>query len=130
VRLDQLPLEVREHAASLQLPSSAIEPLLVRLVDALERRLGEPTERVLDAWRARDALLGREISWETHNPSGSSAPGTRPNRPKPSPPDRVRAGAANGRAQGVDDSGRLIVALADGSTTTLDSGEVHLGRAG
>jgi BirA family biotin operon repressor/biotin-[acetyl-CoA-carboxylase] ligase len=108
VELDQLPEELRPTAsrgagsplpaATLGLPSDAIEPTLARLLEALERRLAEPAEVTLEAWRARDALRGREIAW---------AGGT-------------------GRAQGIDGTGRLVVALADGAQTTLSAGEVHL----
>jgi BirA family biotin operon repressor/biotin-[acetyl-CoA-carboxylase] ligase len=98
VRIEQLPAGVRERAASLELPASAIEPHLERLVEALERRLAQPAESVLDEWRERDALLDRDISW---------------NR-------------GHGVARGIDDAGRLIVTLADSSTTTLAAGEVHL----
>jgi BirA family transcriptional regulator, biotin operon repressor / biotin---[acetyl-CoA-carboxylase] ligase len=101
VRIEQLPADVRRRAASLELPSSAIEPIMDRLLEALERRLAEPADSVLDAWRARDALLGRDVSWAQ----------------------------GHGRAEGIDGAGRLIVRLADGATTTLDAGEVHLGRA-
>jgi BirA family biotin operon repressor/biotin-[acetyl-CoA-carboxylase] ligase len=98
VRVAQLPTGVRERAASLQLPTSAIEPLLERLLGTLARRLAEPAEVVLEAWRARDALRGREVSWAR----------------------------GHGRAEGIDDSGRLLVALADSTSVTLDAGEVHL----
>jgi BirA family transcriptional regulator, biotin operon repressor / biotin---[acetyl-CoA-carboxylase] ligase len=101
VRVEELPQDVRERAASLELPSSAIEPLLGRLVEALGRRLAEPAESVLVAWRERDALLGRDVSWNQ----------------------------GQGAAQGIDEAGRLIVTLADGSITKLDAGEVHLGLA-
>jgi BirA family biotin operon repressor/biotin-[acetyl-CoA-carboxylase] ligase len=110
VELDRLPEELRPTptgsrragsplpAATLGLPSDAIEPTLSRLLGALERRLAEPTEATLDAWRARDALRGREIAWT----------------------------GGRGRAQGIDGAGRLVVALADGGQTTLGAGEVHL----
>jgi biotin-(acetyl-CoA carboxylase) ligase len=112
VRIERLPADVRVGAASLELPSSAIEPLLERLVEALQRRLAEPLESVLDAWRSRDALLGREISWGTH--------------PADQPPGRRERRGGRGRAAGIDDTGRLLVALPDGTTTELDSGEMHL----
>jgi BirA family transcriptional regulator, biotin operon repressor / biotin---[acetyl-CoA-carboxylase] ligase len=99
VRIAELPEEVRERAASLELPAGAIEPLMGRLLEALERRLAEPTGSVLDAWRELDALFGRVVSWAR----------------------------GRGIAQGVDDTGRLIVGLEDGTITTLDAGEVHLG---
>lgn len=99
VNIDELPPDVRGRAASMGLGPAAIEPTLGRLIEALERRLGEPVETVLDAWRARDALLGRKISWAQ----------------------------SSGRAQGIDEHGGLIVARQDGSRVTLDAGEVHLG---
>ncbi len=101
VRIDDLPEEVRPRAASLERPASAIEPFLADLLAALTRRLAEPVERVLEAWRERDALLGRDVVW---------------------------AGGA-GRAGGVDDRGRLLVGLAGGAVARLDAGEVHLGLA-
>jgi BirA family transcriptional regulator, biotin operon repressor / biotin---[acetyl-CoA-carboxylase] ligase len=101
VRVEQLPADVRKRAASLELPPSAIEPLMNRLIEALERRLAEPAETVLDAWQKRDALLGREVSWAQ----------------------------GHGVGQGIDSAGRLIVRLGDGATTKLDAGEVHLGSA-
>jgi BirA family biotin operon repressor/biotin-[acetyl-CoA-carboxylase] ligase len=52
----------------------------------------------LEAWRSRDALHDREIAWAS----------------------------GRGRAQGIDDSGRLVVALAGGGRAALDAGEVHL----
>jgi BirA family biotin operon repressor/biotin-[acetyl-CoA-carboxylase] ligase len=99
VRVEDLPEEVRPRAASLERPASAIEPLLADLLVTLAQRLEEPAERVLEAWRERDALLGRDVVW---------------------------AGGA-GRAGGVDDRGRLLVGLGGGAVATLDAGEVHLG---
>ena len=98
VRLEELPVELRAGAATLGYSPEAIEPLLQRLLAALRRRLAEPTAATLDAWRSRDALYGREIAW----------------------------GSGRGRAQGIDDMGHLIVALAGGAHTTLDAGEIHL----
>jgi BirA family biotin operon repressor/biotin-[acetyl-CoA-carboxylase] ligase len=85
-------------AASLGGSAADVEPLLEGLLDALSRRLAEPAERTLEAWRARDALYGREIVWS----------------------------AGHGRAQGVDERGRLVVALDGGEHTALGAGEVHL----
>lgn len=103
VHIEELPPELRKRAASLGLPQSAIEPIMDRLLQALSRRLAEPTDMVLGEWRARDALLGREISW-THGAG-----------------DSIRYG----RAEGIDDRGRLLVRCND-ATTVLDAGEVHL----
>jgi BirA family transcriptional regulator, biotin operon repressor / biotin---[acetyl-CoA-carboxylase] ligase len=98
VRIEELPAELRDSAASLGLQSEEIEPLLAQLLAALERRVEEPPAKVLDAWRERDALRRREISWA----------------------------AGHGRADGVDGDGRLIVELPGGGHATLDAGEVHL----
>lgn len=112
VRLEDLPAELRPGgtqiagegsglpAATLGLSPSDVEPTLARLIAALERRLGEDAATALEAWRTRDALRGREVAW-----SGGS-----------------------GRADGIDATGRLVVALTDGGSTTLGSGEVHLHR--
>jgi BirA family transcriptional regulator, biotin operon repressor / biotin---[acetyl-CoA-carboxylase] ligase len=98
VRLDELPAELRSGAATLGYSPNTIEPTLERLLTALQRRLAEPVAATLGAWRSRDALHGREIAW----------------------------GSGRGRAEGIDDTGRLIVALVDGGHTALDAGEVHL----
>jgi BirA family biotin operon repressor/biotin-[acetyl-CoA-carboxylase] ligase len=110
VRIEDLPAELRrgapEHspsggglpAATLGLAPAQVEPMLERLIDALERRLAEPAETTLEAWRARDALRGRAIEWA----------------------------GGRGRADGIDGTGRLMVVLADGGRTALGAGEVHL----
>lgn len=98
VRLEQLPDELRETAASLEQSPEAIEPLLERLLAALGRRLGQTPEQILAAWRERDVLRGRHVAWQ----------------------------GGEGRAQGVDEKGRLLVARADGELTALEAGEVHL----
>jgi BirA family biotin operon repressor/biotin-[acetyl-CoA-carboxylase] ligase len=98
VRIEELPPELHGTAASLGLAPAEVEPLLARLLGALERRLGEPHAEILDAWRARDALRGREVSWA----------------------------GGRGLAVGCDGDGRLIVVLAGGGQTALDAGEVHL----
>lgn len=98
VNLEELPPELQRRAASLQEPPEAVEPLLRRLLGALEQRLREPPQTMLAAWGARDALRGREIDW-THG---------------------------HGRAEGVDASGGLVVLRGDGVRETLSAGEVHL----
>ena len=98
VELQALGPELSGSAATMGLPPEAIAPTLQRLLLALETRLTEPPQSVLDEWRAHDALAEREVSWE----------------------------GGRGIARGVDDRGRLLVALGDGSLATLDAGEVHL----
>ncbi len=105
VHLDQLPPELRSTAATLGESPDAIEPILARLLAALQRRFANPVSEILDAWRARDALRGRTIAWNVHGPE---------ERPK------------HGQAEGIDGAGRLIVALPGGGRTTLEAGEVHL----
>ena len=70
---------------------------------------------MLKAWRARDALRGREITW--HGPTGAR-------------PQGVSTTVGRGRAEGVNGAGHLIVRLADGGGTSLDAGEVHLEEIG
>lgn len=117
VRLGELPADLRARqpggmgarnalpAATLALEPADVEPTLARLIQALERRLAEPAEQTLEAWRARDALYGREIAWGVHGPEG-------------------RVGS--GRAMGIDGAGRLLAALASGGQVALAAGEVHL----
>jgi BirA family transcriptional regulator, biotin operon repressor / biotin---[acetyl-CoA-carboxylase] ligase len=106
VELAQLPPELRpgapRAAATMGLPASAIEPTLGELLAALARRLAEPAADTLAAWRARDALRGREICWA----------------------------GGRGRAEGIDGGGRLVVALPEGGRTALAAGEVHLEQIG
>jgi BirA family biotin operon repressor/biotin-[acetyl-CoA-carboxylase] ligase len=98
VRATDLPAELRDRAASLGLAPADIEPTLDRLLQALGRRLAQPTADLLADYRARDALAGHAVRW-AHG---------------------------EGIARGVDASGRLLVELADGDRTALDAGEVHL----
>ncbi len=117
VRLEDLPSELRPPAAgeggaagaATGLPAASmgrtreeLEPTLAHLLEALARRLTAPADATLEAWRSRDALLGREIAWS----------------------------AGHGRAQGIDGDGRLVVALPCGGHTAIGAGEVHLERIG
>lgn len=85
-------------AATLGLPASEVEALLGRVLEALAVRVEEPADATIEAWSARDALFGREIAWA----------------------------GGRGQAQGIDGTGRLVVALPAGGSTTLGAGEVHL----
>jgi BirA family biotin operon repressor/biotin-[acetyl-CoA-carboxylase] ligase len=97
VREQDLPPQVAIGAAGLGLAPAAVEPTLAALLIALERRLAQQPDAILDAYRARDGLLGREVRWQR----------------------------GHGVAVGVDDSGRLLVDRA-GGVVALDAGEVHL----
>jgi BirA family biotin operon repressor/biotin-[acetyl-CoA-carboxylase] ligase len=76
-----------------------VEELLSPLLVALEHWLSRPLPEVLTAWRARDALLGEPVRWQ----SGS------------------------GEGAGIDDGGALLVDTGSG-VVALDAGEVHLER--
>lgn len=101
VRLEDLPEELHTTATTLGREPADLEPALAALLRALERALALDAAALLDAWRAKDALRGRPVSW---------------------------AGGA-GTAAGVDGEGRLVVELAGGGRTALDAGEVHLQRS-
>ncbi len=70
--------------------------------EVLNRRLDEWVDAdprsVLLAWRERDALRGREVSWD----------------------------GGSGVADGVDDRGYLVVVTAGGDRVAVGAGEVHL----
>jgi BirA family biotin operon repressor/biotin-[acetyl-CoA-carboxylase] ligase len=102
VRLEDLPEELHGTAGTLGLAPADVEPTLERLLDALEDWLGRDEAAVLEAWRARDTLRGRQVSWAK----------------------------GSGVAAGVDDDGRLLVELDGGGTAALDAGEVHLKAPG
>jgi BirA family biotin operon repressor/biotin-[acetyl-CoA-carboxylase] ligase len=93
---EEFPPELRESATSLL----GASPEAARR--ALDRHLGNWVEAgrdsVLEAWRSRDALCGREISWE----------------------------GGSGVAEGIDDSGDLLVLGPGGERFVLGAGEVHL----
>jgi BirA family transcriptional regulator, biotin operon repressor / biotin---[acetyl-CoA-carboxylase] ligase len=101
LRPDDLPPELRDRAGTLGRAPEDVPAVLAVVLAALERRLAQPAERLLDAWRARDALAGRVVTWE----------------------------GGRGTADGIDEDGRLRVRLDRGATTTLDAGEVHLGAS-
>jgi BirA family biotin operon repressor/biotin-[acetyl-CoA-carboxylase] ligase len=64
----------------------------------LDRWVAAPHAETLAAWRSRDALRGREVAWD---------------------------GGA-GVADGIEDSGDLLVVAAGGDRVVLGAGEVHL----
>lgn len=102
---DELPPEVREHATSLAMAAPGGRPtvaaLLAALLRSLETWLDNDGARVLDAWRSRDALAGREVAWKD----------------------------GSGTVAGIDHEGALLVETATG-VVALDSGEVHLRAPG
>jgi BirA family biotin operon repressor/biotin-[acetyl-CoA-carboxylase] ligase len=101
VRPEEFPPELADSAGTLGLGPEAIEPLLARLLSALGRWLAAPADEMLEAVRARDALLGQTITW-----AGGTA-----------------------RGAGIDAHGRLLVDT-PGGRQALNAGEVHLGATG
>ena len=103
VRTREFPAELRDTATSLAASGAdaSVEETVSALLAMLGRRLSSPPAEVLAAWRARDALLGSEISW----------------------------GEGSGVAAGIDDSGSLLVDTPSGRVA-LGAGEVHLERPG
>lgn len=118
ISADEFPADLRDTAISLygssagdqggsrrSLPAVAPAgpPLMPRLAaEVLSRHLDRWTqsepETVLASWRHRDALQGREVSWE----------------------------GGSGVADGIDDRGYLVVVTAAGDRVAVGAGEVHL----
>jgi BirA family transcriptional regulator, biotin operon repressor / biotin---[acetyl-CoA-carboxylase] ligase len=109
---EQFPPELRDKATSL-LPTEAenglppgrapgVRRALTALNEALGRWLDADDEEVLSAYRARDALCGRKVSWD----------------------------GGEGVAEEIDERGHLVVEKADGERVALGAGEVHLALEG
>ncbi len=97
LRPDDFPPELRDSAATLGRDPAEVEPALHELLGALDGWLSVPHDDVVTAFRARDALAGREVAWAD----------------------------GSGVAEGIDGDGRLLVRAGD-KLVTLDAGEVHL----
>lgn len=98
-----LAIPADAHPADLRWPATSVghgadaEAMLAAVCDRLSAWVDAPPGDVLGGFRARDALHGREISWE----------------------------GGTGIAKGVDDEGDLLVDTASGQLS-LGAGEVHL----
>jgi BirA family transcriptional regulator, biotin operon repressor / biotin---[acetyl-CoA-carboxylase] ligase len=99
LRERDFPPELAATAGTLGLEPDAIEDTLGRLLNALSRWSVAASDEVLEAFRARDALLGAEVRWAE----------------------------GQGRGAGIDGDGRLLVETGD-VRVALDAGEVHLLR--
>jgi BirA family transcriptional regulator, biotin operon repressor / biotin---[acetyl-CoA-carboxylase] ligase len=97
IERDEFPPELRDTATSLRGGVSA-ERACQTLNAALDLWVEADRKAILEAWRARDALRGREISWD----------------------------GGNGVADGIEDSGDLVVVAAGGDRVVLGAGEIHL----
>jgi BirA family biotin operon repressor/biotin-[acetyl-CoA-carboxylase] ligase len=105
VEEDAFPPELRATATSLGREPAQLEDVLALLLERLAQWLAAPSAEAMDAYRARDALAGREIAWK----------------------------GGSGIAHGIADDGRLRVRPSDRTQDEellLDAGEVHLGAAG
>jgi biotin-(acetyl-CoA carboxylase) ligase len=98
---ERFPEELAETATSLRLSGieADTDSVLADLLRLLAEWLDAPPARVLEAWRSRDALKGKRVRWS----------------------------GGEGVADGIDDSGALVVETSTG-VVTLDAGEVHLLR--
>jgi BirA family biotin operon repressor/biotin-[acetyl-CoA-carboxylase] ligase len=101
VTTDTFPPELTDIATSLRLAGYETTPELVlcSLLESLARWIDAPPASVLDAWRSRDALKGERVRWSD----------------------------GEGIADGIDDTGGLLVQTGNGFVT-LEAGEVHLLR--
>jgi BirA family biotin operon repressor/biotin-[acetyl-CoA-carboxylase] ligase len=95
---EDFPPELRDRAGTLGLGVADVEPTLTALLKSLDVWLSAPAHAVLDAVRARDALLDQPVRWAQ----------------------------GSGVGAGIDADGRLLV-RAGAETVALDAGEVHLG---
>ena len=86
-------------ATSLHLSGSETsrDQIVADLLPCLSEWLHAPSDAVLSAWRSLDALKGERVRWS----------------------------GGEGTADGIDDSGSLLVQTENGPVT-LDAGEVHL----
>jgi BirA family biotin operon repressor/biotin-[acetyl-CoA-carboxylase] ligase len=106
IAADNFPPELRGRATSLfagaPTPTNRGYAGISRSASELSERIEEwieaETDAVLAAWRGRDALRGREVSWEK----------------------------GSGVAEGIDERGYLVVRIADGDRVALGAGDVHL----
>jgi BirA family transcriptional regulator, biotin operon repressor / biotin---[acetyl-CoA-carboxylase] ligase len=97
LRQADFPPELSATAGTLGLEPDAIEPTLSRLLGELSRWTVAASDDVLEAFRARDALLGAQVRWAE----------------------------GQGRGAGIDGDGRLLIST-EGGRVALDAGEVHL----
>ena len=93
----QFPPELRESATSIG-GNATVADTALALSEALSGWVTAEPGAVLEGFRSRDALRGREISWAD----------------------------GEGVADGIDDDGNLVVLTAGGERVALGAGEVHL----
>jgi len=94
------PPELADRAGTLGLTSNEIEPTLQTLLTNLEHWLTADAETLLAEIRERDALRGQPVRWA----------------------------GGEGKGDGIDGEGRLVVLTPDQNRVALNAGEVHLLR--
>ena len=104
---EEFPEDVSQTATSLRVASGGAvdrDAAFEALLDSLNEwtRTLDDNQKVLAAFRARDALNGRSIRWTQE------------------------AREMSGEAHGIEEDGSLVVFTDDGERMQLDAGEVHL----
>jgi BirA family biotin operon repressor/biotin-[acetyl-CoA-carboxylase] ligase len=98
---DEFPPDLRDTAVSI---FEGDQETLLNATEVLSQHLDHwvcaDPDAVLEEWRKRDALLGREVAWE----------------------------GGSGVADGVDSRGYLLVVTPGGDRIAVGAGEVHLTR--
>jgi len=100
---DEFPSDLRQPAISLfSSRVGGLPPTTSTAAEMLSRHLDHwvwaDDDEVLDEWRRRDGLRGREVAWED----------------------------GSGVADGIDDRGNLVVVTVGGDRVSLGAGEVQL----
>jgi len=91
--------ELLANASPPRLPPTPLTAAAAKVLNRhLDRWVAADRQETLAAWRERDALKGRQISWQ----------------------------GGKGVADGIEDSGDLVVVAAGGDRVVLGAGEVHL----
>ena len=104
-------IDSEEFSPDLRWPATSVghgvsvDRMRVALDEALSGWVERPTDETLEAFRERDALLGREVGW-------------------------VGSGEGSGVGCGIDERGNLLVERPDGERVALGSGEVSLRLGG
>jgi BirA family transcriptional regulator, biotin operon repressor / biotin---[acetyl-CoA-carboxylase] ligase len=101
---DDFPPDLRDIATSIAAATEdanapASGSLVLYLTQALDARLADRPKAIVASWRARDALEGQKVQWQS----------------------------GEGVAEGINEDGALIVRTTSGRVF-LDAGEVHLRR--
>jgi BirA family transcriptional regulator, biotin operon repressor / biotin---[acetyl-CoA-carboxylase] ligase len=101
VQPEAFPEELRDTATSIG-HGATVDAAKAALDERLSHWIEQSAEAVLAGFRSRDALQGRELSWE----------------------------GGSGTAAGIDDAGHLLVDTGKAEPVALGAGEVHLDLSG